>query len=218
MSPSSTPENYWNCIFLQHIYFPALRPEEEGGQRVLSFSHTLAFQSSSWQLGENQTPLFFFCFSLPSLLSPPSISFEARRRKGFVLLAASLPTKQMDAHLYHFEVACNYHQSASTGSLWPAYSLCWAVFTAVPLSRKQVCQRWKESLACSSLIYRHLPMARPGWWCQEQCKQFVHVSSGKSVYSGNFGCTFLTVQWVQGKDWDCHEEDSTEMNELLTQC
>lgn len=48
---------------------------------------------------ETKTLLFFFCFAFPSLLSPPSFSFEARHRKGSILLAFSLPAKEKAGHL-----------------------------------------------------------------------------------------------------------------------
>lgn len=90
-----------------------------------------------------------------------------------------------------------------------------ALLGSFPSSWKQVCQMGRESL--------HAPpwfIDTYGWPDQgagpRTVQADVYVSSRKFVFNGNCGCTSLTVQWLQGKEDDCQEEDSAEMNELVT--
>lgn len=51
-----------------------------------------------------------------------------------------------------FEVTCNYHKITSTWAVWLARALL-SSFLHCSISRKQVCQRWKEPPPCSSLTW-----------------------------------------------------------------
>lgn len=126
-----------------YIYFPALQLKVKGDQRVSPILGHFRIPCGSCE--DMKTPLFF-CFLPPSLLSPPSFSFEARHREGSSLLATNLQTKPMDAHLCtlwsHVQLPPTPQEHFHMGSL----TCSWPLLSSFPSSWKQVCQMGRESL------------------------------------------------------------------------
>lgn len=166
------------------------------------------------QLWGNQNPIVLLPYPpFPPL--PPSFPFEARYRKGSILLATSLPAKQKAAHLCTLWSDVQlprdpFHMGSLTCS-WPLLSL-WHESKSVRSEKNPLHTHPWPVWALKTFVNGQTRVMVPS-----TVQQFPYVSSRKSILNRNSGCTLLTYCAVStGEGLLLSWRRLTEINKLLT--